>query len=508
MERLDERLAVSARRGAALVAVREKAGLTTTYGTLDALADEVAGGLRALGVGPGDRVGLCLGKSALAVGAIFGIMRAGAAYVPVDPSAPRARSAGIFGDCGVRAILTDPSGAADLPPEMATAHPVAPVADIAGMRVLLAETATEKATPDTAYILYTSGSTGKPKGVTHTHASALAYVDWCCEVFDPVPTDCFSSHAPFHFDLSILDIYVPITRGASIRVIDADEGKQPAVLAEMIAADRITNWYSTPTILRAMTEFGGLEGRDLSSLKILCFAGEVFPTKHLKALARAVPGPRYFNLFGPTETNVCTFYELPDPLGMADDETVPIGFAASGDLIRIVDPDGTDVPEGEPGELIVAEGSVMTGYWGDPARTEASFIVADGHRWYKTGDVVERRAGGVLHYRGRRDRMVKRRGYRIELGEIEAALSRHPSVSEVAAVAVPDKTGDTQILAFYSSKDGAPVSLIALKQHSAKALPIYMVPDRFGHLEALPHTSTDKTDYQRLKDIANGLLAQ
>lgn len=507
MERLDERLARSARHAPGAVAVREKAGSATTYAELDALADEVARGLVKLGIGAGDRVGLCRGKSALAVAALFGIMRAGAAYVPVDPAAPRARSAGIFSDCGVRAILTDATGATGLAAEPALSDYVAAADEIAGMVALVSRAPTVKSPAETAYILYTSGSTGKPKGVTHTHASALAYVDWCCDVFAPQATDCFSSHAPFHFDLSILDIYVPVTCGASIRVIDADEGKQPAVLVDLMVQDRITNWYSTPTILRAMTEFGGLEGRDLSRLKVLCFAGEVFPTKHLKALARLVPGPRYFNLFGPTETNVCTYYELPDPLALGDDETVPIGYPASGDLIRIIDPDGTDVPEGEPGELIVAEGSVMTGYWGDPERTAASFIEAGGHRWYRTGDVVERRPDGALHYRGRRDRMVKRRGYRIELGEIEAAMSRHPEVSEVAAVAVSDPSGDTMIVGFYSSLKGAPISLIGLKQHAAKTLPIYMVPDRFAHLDELPHTSTDKTDYQRLKDLTHGFFA-
>lgn len=507
MERLEDLLAATARAMPDAVYLREKGGGRVSYADLDAAAGAVAEALRGMGIGPGDRIGLCLHKTAATVAALFGILKAGAAYVPVDRGAPVARGAGIFADCGVAAILTDEEASGPLMAELAGAHPVSRVADTGGLVCLRASREREKAPADTAYILYTSGSTGKPKGVVHTHASALAYVRWCEATFTPKQSDCFSSHAPFHFDLSILDLYVPIHAGASVRLIGADEGRQPGELVRMIERDRITNWYSTPTILRAMTDFGHPEDFDLGSLRVICFAGEVFPTPHLKALARALPRPRYYNLFGPTETNVCTAFALSDPRTMADDESVPIGGVASSNLLRIVDEGGADVPVGQAGELHVAGGSVMTGYWANPERNAAGFVEARGQRWYRTGDIVVERPDGILIYHGRRDRMIKRRGYRIELGEIEAALSRHPAIAEVAVVAVATPTGDSAIVAFYGNKGEAPLSLIALKRHSAEHLPLYMVPDRFEQVGSIPMTSTDKTDYQRLKGLADGLLA-
>jgi amino acid adenylation domain-containing protein len=488
--------------------LREKGGSWVTYGALESQAQAISDQLKALGIHPGDRVGISRPKSALTVAAIFGILRAGAAYVPVDPCAPKARSAGIFADCQVAAILTTNESSEDICAALSECHPMTRKADISGLACLVAENYHAPGAPDTAYVLYTSGSTGKPKGVVHTHASALAFIDWCSSTFSPTPEDQFTSHAPFHFDLSILDLYVPIKHGASIRIIDADEGKQPAALAKLVEEDKISVWYSTPTILRAMTEFGDLKSRDLSSLRILCFAGEVFPTKHLKALAGYMPKPRYFNLFGPTETNVCTFYELPSPQEMADDEGVPIGYAASGDTLRVVGPDDKKVAVGDEGELLISGGSVMVGYWADPERTAQSFTEIDGQRWYRTGDIVAQGPDQALLYHGRRDRMVKRRGYRIELGEIEAALSRHPDIFETASVSVQDQTGATQIVAFYSWRGAKPPSLIELKRHAARYLPIYMVPDRLQCLDNLPLTSTDKTDYQSLKELANGLFSQ
>ncbi len=286
----------------------KRPAVETRYEALEALADTIALSLAAIGIGAGDRVGICRAKDALSVAAIFGILRVGAAYVPADPRAPVPRSAGIFADCQVAAILIDEAGAEAMEAAMRADFQVARGSDIAGMACLKAKGLAEKGPGDTAYILYTSGSTGKPKGVTHTHSTALAFVNWCSQRFTPTPADVFSSHAPFHFDLSILDLYVPIRHGASVRIIDADEGKNPALLVEMIEKDRISNWYSTPTILRAIVDFGGLEKRNLSSLRVVCFAGEVFPTKHLKRLASLLPPVRYLNLFGPTETNVCTYF--------------------------------------------------------------------------------------------------------------------------------------------------------------------------------------------------------
>jgi acyl-coenzyme A synthetase/AMP-(fatty) acid ligase len=270
-------------------------------------------------------------------------------------------------------------------------------------------------------------------------------------------------------------------------------------MVELIARERLTVWYSTPSVLTLLMEHGKLAEAQGLELRIVHFAGEVFPVKHLRGLRRILPGPRLFNLYGPTETNVCTYHEIPRTI--PDDRTrpYPIGRVCEHLEARVVDGEGRDVPRGEEGELCIAGPAVLQGYWQLPERTQQAFLPGDG-RWYKTGDVVVEDADGVFTFVGRRDRMVKRRGYRIELGEIEAALIRHHGISEVASVAHANEEG-VEIRVFYSTRDGKPVSLIQLKQFCADNLPRYMIPDRFIAQPSLPKTSTDKIDYQRLKEL-------
>jgi acyl-CoA synthetase (AMP-forming)/AMP-acid ligase II len=237
---------------------------------------------------------------------------------------------------------------------------------------------------------------------------------------------------------------------------------------------------------------------------MVLFAGEVFPVKHLRALKALWPGPRYFNLYGPTETNVCTWYEIPRDIPPDRTDAYPIGRVCAHYRDRVVDPEGRIVPDGSEGELCIAGPGVMQGYWNLPAQNGRVFLDdSNGTRWYRTGDVVQREPDGNYRFLGRRDRMIKKRGYRVELGEIEAALYRHPAVKEAAVVAVVDPSDDgTRVRAFLSTKGGERLSIIALKQFCADQLPLYMVPDTFAFLPALPKTSTDKVDYQRLKEMA------
>jgi amino acid adenylation domain-containing protein len=464
-------------------------------------------------VTPGDRVGVCAPKSIGAVAAILGILKAGAAYVPVDPDAPPERAAYILGDCSVRAAVV----AGPLVAGLRAAGDEHPLADRGGLEELAAYgvelrlLGAAPAAPATgagaaedpeglAYILYTSGSTGRPKGVMHTHASGLSFVDWCSETFRPRPEDRFSSHAPFHFDLSILDLYVPLKHGATLVLIGEELGKQPLRLAPVIAERRITVWYSTPSILRMLVDYGRMERHDYSALRLVLFAGEVFPVKHLRRLQAVWPHPAYFNLYGPTETNVCTFFAVPTGIPEERSEPFPIGATCANARTRVVDEGLRDVAPREEGELLVSGGPVMRGYWNLPERN-AEALVRDetGARWYRTGDIVRDRGDGVHEFVGRRDRMVKRRGYRVELGEIEAALYRHPAVAEAAVVALPDEENGVLIKAYLAAPDGTPPSLVEMKQFCARNLPLYMVPDRFVFQAALPKTSTDKIDYLALR---------
>jgi len=349
-----------------------------------------------------------------------------------------------------------------------------------------------------AYILYTSGSTGIPKGVMLSHQNALSFVDWASQVFDPRETDRFSSHAPFHFDLSVLDLYLAIKHGAAIHLISEELGKNPKDLSRFIAARQLTVWYSTPSILTLLMQFGHLEKHDCSSLRLVLFAGEVFPVKHLRNLQKYWPHARYFNLYGPTETNVCTFAEIPAAIPADRDQDFPIGHVCSHCEAIVLDEARMPVKEGDEGLLYISGASVFQGYWNRPAENAAAFVERNGTRWYNTGDVVRRAEDGYV-YVGRRDRMVKRRGYRIELGEIERALYAHADLSEVAVISIPDLDSGVQIVAFVASRARQPPSIIALKTFCAHRLPGYMSPDRFILQERLPRTSTDKVDYQALK---------
>ncbi|RWK57654.1 MAG: D-alanine--poly(phosphoribitol) ligase [Mesorhizobium sp.] len=511
---LHEYLEQSARRyPKRCAAVEASSGRQITYGELDALSDQVRDHLRRIGVRPGNRVGICLPKSIASLAVLFGILKVGAAYVPVDSLAPPARNAFIFNDCGVRAIFVEASRAETLRCELArlaaepcllpldwsdAPSPLATYLARVGAGGLAVEDESARPGPDNlAYVLYTSGSTGQPKGVMLTHRNGSSYVDWCSDILAPDENDRFSSHAPFHFDLSILDIFVPLKHGATVFLIGEELGKNPTRMASVIAERRLTVWYSTPSVLTLLVEHGSLDARDDHALRFILFAGEVFPVKHLRRLKAVVPRARYLNLYGPTETNVCTYYEIPQTI--AEDHTAPfpIGRACSHVKARVIDANGRNVPRGQEGELAISGAPVMRGYWNMPERTSAAFHVDSSGRWYRTGDVVIEGDGGVYTFRGRRDRMVKRRGYRIELGEIETALYRHPEISEVAAIARSEESG-VSIKVFYASRDGHALSLIELKRFCAHNLPAYMAPDWFSHQQLLPKTSTDKIDYQHL----------
>ena len=512
-------LALAAQKFPDRIAVEETDDRAITYHELNQLSDRLRDRLIDLGVRPGDRVGIYLRKSVDAVASIFGILKAGAVYVPVDPGAPPARNAYIFSDCTVKAILIENRFVERLSVEFANLNelPTLIVLDGTGggncLKSALEQAETDNLTPPSsfelspdnlAYILYTSGSTGKPKGVMLSHQNALSFIDWCSEVFEPSEIDRFSSHAPFHFDLSILDLYVSIKHGATLVLIEEEIGKDPLRLAKLISDKRITIWYSTPSILSFLAQYGKLDQYGFSDLRLVLFAGEVFPIKHLRMLKDLLPGPRYFNLYGPTETNVCTYFEIPAMIPEDQTKPFPIGEACSHykNQIRIVDEQGQDVGMGQEGELIAGGPGVMHGYWNLPEKTANAFLIdSSGQRWYKTGDVVVQEADGNYLYLSRRDRMVKKRGYRVELGEIEAGLYNHPDIREVAVIAVSDEENGVQIKAFLSFRDGKNPSRIELKRFCAGALPNYMIPDFFSFLDSLPKTSTDKIDYQKLKTI-------
>jgi amino acid adenylation domain-containing protein len=511
---LQQFLLSSAQNFARKNAIEDPGKGSITYGELDTLTDRLRDRLVGLGIQRGDRVGFYLRKSVDSIASIYGILKSGAAYVPVDPGAPVSRNAYIFANCAVRAVIVEERLAEPLRAALAELGAMPPllVLEPSDKGCALAQTlahhkdpvaATVASSPeDLAYILYTSGSTGKPKGVMLTHHNAVSFVDWCSDTFTPTEHDRFSSHAPLHFDLSILDVHVSIKHGATLVLVSEETGKDAARLAPLIAQHRITVWYSAPSILALLAQYGKLEPLDLSALRLVLFAGEVFPVKHLRLLKQLVPHPRYFNLYGPTETNVCTYYEIPAEIDPDRTQPYPIGKVCPHLEALVIDENGRPVSPGAEGELLIRGPAVTQGYWNLPENNARAFYTdPTGIFWYRTGDLVIEGDGGNYTFLGRRDRMVKKRGYRIELGEIEACLYQMGDIKEVGVIAVPDAEQGLKIKVFLSARSETRPSIIALKAFCAQRLPVYMVPDLFVFQNALPRTSTDKVDYQALKAL-------
>jgi amino acid adenylation domain-containing protein len=524
-------LAAAARRHGDAIAVSDR-DRELTYAELDDRSGRLASAMRESGVSPGDRVGLLLEKSLESTIAIYAILKAGAAYVPLDDQAPVRRLAHIARDAGIHCLVSSQARAAAclgliehgvaLQTIFGAEEPAAgPAAErdagvgaraaaatggsgpaAAGVRWLawselesLPRFSPVAAGPDTlAYILYTSGSTGEPKGVMLSHANGLAFVEWAASEVGVGPDDRLSSHAPFHFDLSTFDLFAAAYGAARVVLIPRELSVFPVMLAEFIAKREITIWYSVPSVLTALALRGELERTPLPRLRTIIFAGEVFPVKHLARLRELLPDCRYLNFYGPTETNVCTWHELraEDPL----EAELPIGRPLPGLDVRIVLEDGREAGSGELGELTIAGPTVMHGYWKDPQRTARVLSVKDGLRRYRTGDLVRERADGELLFAGRRDTQVKTRGYRVELGEVEAALNAIDGVQEAAVIAVPDELIGNRLKAFVVADK--PLSSVQLAQLCRDRLPGHMIPGEFEQREQLPKSSTGKVDRKAL----------
>ncbi|TVQ43171.1 MAG: amino acid adenylation domain-containing protein [Saprospirales bacterium] len=496
--RLEEILQFSVEQWPNNIAVVDRENLLT-YSDLNFLSNQICSQLNQLNLPKSSRIGILLPKCSWSLISIFGILKAGHAYVPLDYDAPWERNHFIIKDCSLNAIIGYKDSEIDR--ENSYQNPI----QISESNVVIFSRRAfdlnqQQDIGEMAYILYTSGSTGKPKGVVFSHSNALSFIHWCRATFTATDQSIFSSHAPFHFDLSILDIYLPLSHGSRLVLIDSHTGKNPRALSHLIESEKITHWYSTPTILKLILHYGKPERFDHSSLQNVLYAGEVFPTLPLRALSKIWGKAIFFNLYGPTETNVCTYYPIPQIISDEKNEPFPIGRVCNHLEAKLIKCENTKQ------ELCISGPAVCQGYWNNEEKNRETFFWEDGKKWYKTGDLVSMDNEGNFIFEGRKDRMIKKNGFRIELGEIENTLNHHPSVNHAAVLAVKNKSEEVSIHSFIQNKENTSLNSADIRNYCNEFLPYYMLPDKIHFVEKLPVTSTDKTDYQALKKmLANGL---
>jgi len=436
-------------------------------------AASLGGLFRSRGVEPGDRVAILLDRGLDATMAVYATLWAGACYVPVDRSSPVQRMRYVVQAAGCRLVVGAglapdwPAGAAYLDLNEVSASPAGGIE------------AHQAGPEEIAAILYTSGSTGTPKGVAIPHRALLAFADWGQKTFGLDAGDRIASLAPFHFDLSLFDLFTAPCAGARTRFMPDRLKLSPARLADWLVEHRISTWYTVPSMLGFLSLKGGLENRALSGLKRILFAGEVFPTRRLKALIRQLPDTAFFNLFGPTETNVCLYWPV-DPARLVDERPIPAGIPACGAEIR-VDP--------QCGELLVRAPCLMAGYW----RDGRPHLPVDEAGWFATGDRVSVNPAGEFEFHGRLDRMIKRAGYRIEPAEIEQVLNRMEQVTAAAVVGLDDPVSGSRIVAAVAGRN---LGQQTIRAFAGANFPPWMRPTHFLLLDDLPVLPNGKTDYQ------------
>lgn len=488
-----------------------------SYGALAVRANQLANALRADGVRRGDLVGVLMGKGLENAVAVYGIMAAGAAYVPLDPAAPVAALERVAAGCDLRHLVIDAerrSRAAKLLASTTRPGFVYGIDDIDLDSVAARSwdhVARHEATDpgldlsprDRAYLIFTSGSTGTPKGIVHTHGSGVAYAEMAARLYGLTAEDRLSNFPPLHFDQSTFDFFSGPLVGATTVIIGPEHQLVPASLSQLIERERLTIWYSVPLALVQLVLYGVLDERDCSSLRWVVYGGEPFPLKHLKALMDRWPQARFSNCYGPAETNQCTYHHL-EPLTdamVSADAGVPIGTACPGADLLVVDDDDSPVAVGETGQLLVNSPTMMQGYWGREDLNDRIFFhpagVGDRRRYYRTGDLVRENTHRQLEFLGRGDRQIKTRGFRVELDEVEAVLSTHEAIEEAAVTTVQAEDG-VAIAAHVSLRPDTEVDTLGLQRHVSARLPRYAVPSAITFVEDFPRTTSGKIDYRAL----------
>ncbi|HET6762120.1 MAG TPA: amino acid adenylation domain-containing protein [Longimicrobiaceae bacterium] len=486
------------------------AGATLTYAELDRRAGAVAAALRGMGVGPEARVAVCMPRCADLYAALLGVMKAGAAYVPLDPGYPAERLAGMAADAGVAALVTRDGLAAGLP------VPAGCTLRLDGRWWEGVEPATAAPVPvspeSPAYVIYTSGSTGRPKGVAVPHRAA---VNLLRDVQARVPLgagDRCSGWTSVSFDVSVFDVFTALTTGAALVPVPDAIRALPRELAQWLADERIAGAYLPPFALPELATWLA-ENPGRTRLRRLLVGVEPIPETLLQAICERAPGLAVLNGYGPTETTVySTLYPVAAQAG--PERPTPIGWPIANTRAYVLDRHLHPTPAGAAGELCLGGAGVARGYLRRPGQTAERFVPdpfapVGGARMYRTGDLARHNPDGSLQFMGRIDRQVKLRGFRIEPGEIEAALTERDEVAEATVVVREDGPGERRLVAYVvparavrmqaGGGEGRFAALVSLlRAHLRGRLPEYMVPAAIVALDAFPLTANGKIDRRAL----------
>ncbi|TMR91447.1 non-ribosomal peptide synthetase/MFS transporter [Nonomuraea basaltis] len=500
------------------VAVRFE-GRSLSYGELDAAADRVAHTLRGLGVGPGSVVAVCAERSLELLPGLLGVLKAGAAYLPIDPDYPPDRVAFMLADAAPVALLTQSRIRPALP------HTTAITLDLddpdawTGAPGPLPDVRPDVRPDDVAYVIYTSGSTGRPKGVPNTHGGIANRLAWMQERFRLDDADVVAQKTPLSFDVSVWELFWPLRHGARLVLATPGGHKDTAYLRKLIVTEGVTTAHFVPSMLAVFLAEDGAAG--CGSLRRVICSGEELPADLARRCVVTLPAAELHNLYGPTEAavDVSAWHCLPGTLTSV--ARVPIGTPIANTTLYVLDAAMSPVPIGVPGELFIGGAGLARGYLNRPALTAERFVPdpfgPPGSRLYRTGDLARRRPDGALEFLGRLDSQVKLRGLRIEPGEIEAALRALHAVRDAAVIVREDRLvayvtpGDEQA----PPADGVERVLdhAALRAELKKTLPDYMVPASYVTLAALPLSPNGKLDRRRLpapvatRDAAVELIA-
>ncbi|MFF7593359.1 amino acid adenylation domain-containing protein, partial [Kitasatospora purpeofusca] len=473
-------------------------GVEVSYGELDARANRLARLLVGRGVGPELVVGVCLERGVDLVVALLAVLKAGGAYLPVDPELPADRIGIMVTDAGAGLVVTAGSVASLLPEGVSVVVLDAPevVGALAGESVSAPEVVVLPGHP--AYVIFTSGSTGRPKGVVVPHAGIVNRLAWTQAEYGLQPGDRVVQKTPFGFDVSVWEFFWPLLEGATLVVARPGGHRDPAYLARLLREQRVTTAHFVPSMLEAFLREPGAVGCARLN-RVLC-SGEALGADLVDRFFEVFTDAELHNLYGPTEASVdVTAWHCEQE---ATGQTVPIGTPVFNTRMYVLDAVLKPVPPGVPGELYIAGAQLARGYAGRPALTAERFTASPfggpGERLYRTGDIARWRVDGTLEYLGRADDQVKIRGFRIEPGEIQAVVAAHPDVTQAVVVVREDAPGEKRLVAYVVAAAGSADLPSAVRQLVADKLPDYMVPSAVVVLEDLPVTGNGKLDRRAL----------